>query len=212
MGDTASHFTTVFMAFFAIMNPIANAPLFVGLTEGLDVASRRKIALRAVLLAFVIVAMFTLLGRQIFIVFGITLPAFRITGGILVSLVGYHLLQGQESSVHTPTAEDNSRSRDAALGVAITPLALPILAGPGTIATAMNFAAESTLPEIVRVLSALALVCLLWMPVSVRLESRLPLALNSACVLIAGLAFVLNRRRHQSDAPDADIQTGCART
>ena len=78
-----------------------------------------------------------------------------------MGLVGYHLLQGQESSMHAPTAEDNSRSRDAALGVAITPLALPILAGPGTIATAMNFAAESTLQEVVRVLSALALVCLL---------------------------------------------------
>ncbi len=161
MDGPASHFTTVFMAFFAIMNPIANAPLFMGLTEGLDSGTRRGIALRSIVLAFVIVALFTILGRQIFLVFGITLPAFRIAGGILVGLVGYHLLQGQESSMHTPTAEDNALSRDAALGVAVTPLALPILAGPGTIATAMNFAADSTLPEVVRVLSALGLVCLL---------------------------------------------------
>jgi len=161
MDSSASHFTAVVMAFFAIMNPIANAPLFMGLTEGLDANTRRGIALRSVLLAFAIVAAFTILGRQIFELFGITLPAFRIAGGVLVGLVGYHLLQGQQSSLHTPTEEDNSRSRDAALGVAITPLAMPILAGPGTIATAMNFAADSTLPEIVRVLSALALVCLL---------------------------------------------------
>lgn len=161
MNDTAVHFTTVLAAFFAIMNPIANAPLFLGLVEGLDAATRRRIALRAVLLAFGIVAVFAVLGRQIFEVFGITLPAFRIAGGILVGLVGYHLLQGQESSVHTPTAEDNARSEDAALGIATTPLALPILAGPGTIATAMNFAADSTLPEISRVLAALALVCVL---------------------------------------------------
>ena len=161
MDDPAIHFTTVFMAFFAIMNPIANAPLFMGLTEGVDVGTRRGIALRAVVLAFVIVALFTAFGRQIFVMFGITLPAFRIAGGVLVGLVGYHLLQGQESSVHTPTEQDNVGSREAALGVAITPLALPILAGPGTIATAMNFAADSTLPELVRVLSALGLVCLL---------------------------------------------------
>jgi multiple antibiotic resistance protein len=161
MDDLASHFTTVFMAFFAIMNPIANAPLFMGLTEGLDLGARRRIALRSVALAFVIVALFATFGRQIFILFGITLPAFRIAGGILVGLVGYHLLQGQESNIHTPSEQDNALSRDAALGVAITPLALPILAGPGTIATAMNFAADSTLPELVLVLSALGLVCLL---------------------------------------------------
>ncbi|MCP5067656.1 MAG: MarC family protein [bacterium] len=161
MDDPASHFATAFMAFFAIMNPIANAPLFVGLTEDLDAGTRRGIALRSVLLAFVIVALFTILGRQIFTLFGITLPAFRIAGDILVGLVGYHLWEGQEASVHTPTAEDDSLSRDAALSVAVTPLAMPILAGPGTIATAMNYAADSTLPEIVRVLSALGLVCLL---------------------------------------------------
>ena len=159
MDSPVTHFSTVLMALFAIMNPIANAPIFVGLTDGLDAVTRRAIALRAVLFAFVIVAAFTILGREIFAVFGITLPAFRIAGGILVALVGYHLLQGQESGVHTPSAEDNAKSRDAALGIAITPLALPVLAGPGTIATAMNFSADSTLPEIVRVLAALALVC-----------------------------------------------------
>ncbi len=159
MNESTVHFTTVFMSFFAIMNPIANAPLFLGLTEGLDTTTRRGVALRAVLLAFAIVSVFAILGREIFAVFGITLPAFRIAGGILVGLVGYHLLQGQESSVHTPTAEDDARSRDAALGIAITPLALPILAGPGTIATAMNFTAESTLAELVRTMSALGVVC-----------------------------------------------------
>ena len=125
MDNPASLFTTVFMAFFAIMNPIANAPLFMGLTEGLDLGARRRIALRSVALAFVIVALFATFGRQIFILFGITLPAFRIAGGILVGLVGYHLLQGQQSSIHTPTGQDNALSRDAVLGVAITPLALP---------------------------------------------------------------------------------------
>jgi multiple antibiotic resistance protein len=161
MDSPTIHFTTVLMAFFAIMNPIANAPLFIGLTDGLDAGTRRGIATRAVLLAFAIVALFAIFGQDIFTAFGITLPAFRIAGGAIVGMVGYHLLQGQESSVHTPTEEDNAQSRDAALGIAITPLALPILAGPGTIATAMSFAAESTMPEVIRVLSALAVVCAL---------------------------------------------------
>ena len=161
MHDAAAHFTTVFMAFFAIMNPVANAPLFVGLTDGLDARTRRAVAFRSVLLAFVLVGLFAVLGRQIFAMFGITLGAFRIAGGVLVALVGYHLLQGQESSVHTPTSEDNENSQEAALGIAISPLAMPILAGPGTLATAMNYAAESTAAEISRVLMALGAVCLL---------------------------------------------------
>ena len=191
MDASVSHFTTVFMAFFAIMNPIANAPLFMGLTEGLDGVARRGIALRAVLVAFVIVALFTILGREIFAMFGITLPAFRIAGGILVGLVGYHLLQGQQSSLHTPTAEDNSRSRDAALGVAITPLALPILAGPGTIATAMNFAADSTLPEIVRVLSALALVCLLTLAAFIASDSLVKFLGQNAIKVVSRLMGII---------------------
>jgi multiple antibiotic resistance protein len=157
--ESAVHFTTVLAAFLAIMNPIANAPLFLGLTEGVASPQRRAIALRAVVLAFAIVATFAIFGRTIFALFGITLPAFRIAGGILIGLVGYHMLQGESSTVHTPSPEDNEASREAALGVAISPLALPILAGPGTIATAMNFAAESTLPEVARVLSALAVTC-----------------------------------------------------
>jgi multiple antibiotic resistance protein len=161
MDNPAVHFSTVLMAFFAIMNPIANAPLFMALTNGVDASTRKGIALRAVVIAFIIIALFTILGRQIFELFGITLPAFRIAGGILIGLVGYDLLQGQSSDLATPTAEDNERSRDAMLGIAISPLALPVLAGPGTIATAMNFAAESTLPEVIRVLSAVAVICLL---------------------------------------------------
>jgi multiple antibiotic resistance protein len=161
MNHPAIHFGTVLMAFFAIMNPIANAPLFLSLTEGMDTPTRRSIALRSILLAFGIVTAFAISGREIFSLFGITLPAFRIAGGVLVALVGYHMLHGETSRVHTPTEEDNKLSQDAAFSIAVTPLAMPILAGPGTIATAMNFAAESTLPEIIRVVSAFAIICIL---------------------------------------------------
>ncbi|MFT4518002.1 MAG: multiple antibiotic resistance protein [Halioglobus sp.] len=161
MDHPVVHFGAVFMAFFAIMNPIVNAPVFLGVTETEDASTLRGIALRAVLMAFLIVATFTLLGRQIFDVFGITLPAFRIAGGILVGLVGYHMLQGRENVVHTPSVEDNANSRDAALSLAISPLAIPVLAGPGTIATSMNFSAGANVADIVQILAALAAVCLL---------------------------------------------------
>lgn len=159
MEHPAIHFMTVLMAFFAIMNPIANAPIFLSLTQGLDRPTQRDVALRSVLLAFAIVAVFAVCGRGIFAVFGITLPAFRIAGGALIGLVGFHMLQGEHSAVHSTSEADNEKSRDAAIGIAITPLAIPVLAGPGTIVTAMSYAAESTIPEIARVLSAFALMC-----------------------------------------------------
>jgi len=159
MDNPLVHFSTILMAFFAIMNPIANTPLFVALTNDVDSGMKRKVAIRSVALAFLIITVFAIAGRSIFDVFGITLPAFRIAGGLLIALVGYHMLQGDQSSVHNPTEEDHENSSDSALDIAITPLALPVLAGPGTIATAMNFAADSTMPEIIRVVGALAVIC-----------------------------------------------------
>lgn len=159
MDNLAVHFFTVFMAFFAIMNPIANSSLFIGLTEDIALRTRKLIALRSVIAAFIIVSVFAIGGREIFLMFGITLPAFRIAGGMMIGLIGYHMLQGEHSSFHTPTSRDNEKSTDSLLDIAITPLGIPVLAGPGTIATAMNFAAESTLVEITTVLVAFAAMC-----------------------------------------------------
>ena len=147
------------MAFFAMMNPLANAPLFVGLTEGFSASEQRKAAVVAVSLAFVIVALFAASGQTIFHLFGITLPAFRIAGGVLIALVGYHMLHGEHSLVQVPSAEDRAKSRDAAFGIAVSPVALPILAGPGTIATAMSFSVKSAGHELIQTLAALGLMC-----------------------------------------------------
>jgi multiple antibiotic resistance protein len=161
VNDGAVHFFTVFMAFFAIMNPLANASLFLGLTEGSTARARKSTAFRAVLVAFAIVSLFALAGREIFDVFGITLPAFRIAGGLMIGAIGYHMLQGEQSSIHAPSSDDNDDIEASVLDMAITPLGIPVLAGPGTIATAMNFSAESSLPEIVRVLCAFGLMCVI---------------------------------------------------
>ncbi len=159
MDHSTVHFLTVFMAFFAIMNPIANSSLFIGLTDHLDARTRNLVALRSVVVAFLIVTVFAIGGREIFSVFGITLPAFRIAGGLMIGMIGYHMLQGEHSSFHTPSDEDNRNSKNAALDMAITPLGIPVLAGPGTIATAMNYAAESTFAEIIRVVGAFGAMC-----------------------------------------------------
>lgn len=142
--DLASHAATVFMGFFAMMNPLANTPIFLGLTSDLDDGDRRSVASRALLLAFAIVAAFAFTGHLVLDLFGITLAAFRVAGGILIFLVGSHMLSGGSSPVHSPSQEDNAASLRARLSIAVSPLALPILAGPGVLATAVSFSAGTT--------------------------------------------------------------------
>lgn len=152
---------TVFMGFFAIMNPVANVPIFVSLTAADNRETTKAVALRALLLAFLIVVLFSVAGKVIFELFGMSLPAFRITGGLIVFLIGFHMLQGNQSSLHQLNEEDNQKCREAALGVAVSPLAMPILAGPGTIATAMNFSANGGLLQMGVTIAAFAVLCVI---------------------------------------------------
>jgi multiple antibiotic resistance protein len=159
MENMLVHAVTVFMGFFAIMNPIANVPIFLGLTSSDDEQTTAAVALRSLTLAFIIVTLFSVAGKVIFELFGLTLPAFQITGGLIVFLIGFHMLQGGHSSVQHPSEEDKQKSREAALSVAVSPLAMPILAGPGTIATAMNFSAGGGFMEMVVTIIMFAVLC-----------------------------------------------------
>ena len=146
---------TVFTGFFAIMNPIANTPIFLGLTEGEDETTKRKIAKTATITAFIIVAAFVVLGKYIFQIFSITIPAFKITGGILIFYVGFEMLMSQKSKVHD--TENKQRNNE----IAISPLAIPILAGPGTIVTAMNFVSDANYIHIGIVITIFAVIIFL---------------------------------------------------
>ncbi len=137
MNELLVYALSVFMGFFAIMNPIANTPIFLGLVEGKDKATKKQVAKTATVTAFFIVVAFVLLGKYIFELFGLTIPAFKITGGLLVFYVGFEMLMSQKSKVQ------NTKSAEESKALAISPLAIPILAGPGTIVTAMNNVTEA---------------------------------------------------------------------
>ncbi|KLV07211.1 membrane protein [Photobacterium aquae] len=155
MHDLVTAGFSVFMGFFAIMNPVANTAVFIGLTAKQSASQQRNTAIKATFTAFCIVAAFSLLGKGIFQVFGITLPALRLAGGILVFVVGYHMLQGNSSSMHSSEPSDEGQD------VSISPLALPILAGPGTIATAMNYSAAGSMLHILLTITAFGVLCLI---------------------------------------------------
>lgn len=154
MSEMFQHALNVFLGFFAIMNPIANTAVFVGLTGKEEHSVQKRIAFRALTLSFFIILAFAILGKVIFHLFGITLPALRITGGVLVFLIGYQMLRGETSKMHTSQDSDNN-------DVAVTPLAVPILAGPGTIATAMNYSAAGGWMASTMTIVMFAILCLL---------------------------------------------------
>jgi multiple antibiotic resistance protein len=139
MANILSYSLTEFMAFFAILNPIVNIPIFVAFTEGLDEKKKKEIAKTATIVAFIIVLGFILIGKYIFQIFGLTIPAFKVFGGVLIFYIGFEMLQSKRSSI-----QQNERTvYDERM--TISPLAIPILAGPGTIVTAMNFVVKASI-------------------------------------------------------------------
>jgi len=158
MENIWSYSITVFMAFFAIMNPIVNILIFIQLTEGVNEKKKQQIAKTANLVAFLIVLAFILIGKYIFEIFGLTIPAFKVFGGILIFFIGFEMLQSKKSTIHLQTKSTFDEA------VAISPLGIPILAGPGTIVTAMNFVVKASLFHVLLTISIFALIiCLTYL-------------------------------------------------
>lgn len=148
------HAITVFLGFFAIMNPIANTPVFVGLTEGEDLTTQKKIATKALIISFFIVVAFAVMGKTIFSLFGFTLTALKLAGGVLVFIIGYEMLHGETSRMH-------KHKDDSDIDIAVSPLAVPILSGPGTIATAMNYTSKGGWLEIIVTIIMFGILCII---------------------------------------------------
>ncbi len=157
MTDLTLFLPTVFLGFFAMLNPIGNTPVFLSMVGEADKKTIKKVAFRAVLTAFFIIAIFSFFGHVIFRMFGITLPAFQVAGGIIVFFIGYDLLQGKVAGAQHSNVQINVKSYE---DMAVSPLGIPLLAGPGTISTAMNFVGESNkLSYTLLIVLIFALVC-----------------------------------------------------
>ncbi|OAB79881.1 MarC family protein [Cochleicola gelatinilyticus] len=155
MDNLITFSITVFTGFFAITNPISNMTVFLSLTQGADKKKKQSINKRANIVAFIIVSLFVVLGNFIFDLFHITIPAFKIFGGILVFFIGLDMLQSKKSNVK------HLKEVDIDENIAISPLAIPIIAGPGTIVTAMNSVANASNLKIGLVILIFGIMCLL---------------------------------------------------
>lgn len=125
----------IFNAFVTILvtiDPPGLAPLFLALTRGMNRAERQQVALRASVIGFLLLALFALAGAAILSVFGITLPAFRVAGGLLLFFIAFEMVFERRQERKEKSA-DVAITKDMIHNIAAFPLAIPLIAGPGAI-------------------------------------------------------------------------------
>jgi multiple antibiotic resistance protein len=123
-----------FLLLFVVIDPIGLAPMFIGLTPGESVADRRRLAVRATVLAGIVLVTFAVVGDALLATLHIGLPAFRIAGGLLLFLVAVDMVFARPSGARGPTPREQveaEHKRD----ISVFPLAVPLIAGPGAITT-----------------------------------------------------------------------------
>lgn len=138
MGLDLAFAIKIFAALFAIMNPIANIPVFLSLTEGYAESEMRRVARVATVGVTLGCVVSAVAGSAILGVFGLTVNDFRLAGGLLVLLIALSMLHGSPSAQHRPGEHEQDTS-DGEQDIAIYPLTIPLLVGPGTISTLVVF-------------------------------------------------------------------------
>lgn len=135
MRDVLTFGLVAFSAIFFVVDPFAVLPIFLAMTANESRAQKRATALRAAITCGITLTVFAAAGTLIFRFFGITLGAFKIAGGVLLFLVALDMMQARQSRTRSTPEEEQEGIEKA--DVAIIPLAIPLLSGPGSIATVM---------------------------------------------------------------------------
>ena len=162
MDDFAQFALVTFTSILFLVDPIAVVPTFLAITQGESEERRRTTARRACLAAAILLIVFAAGGNLIFRAFGITLPAFRIAGGAILWLVAIDMLRGERPTQESEAEIDEGRRKE---DVALTPLAMPMLAGPGAISTVMVLSGQARTPARTAVVygSIVATMLISWM-------------------------------------------------
>lgn len=146
------------------IDPAGLAPLFLAVTAGMDRKQRLNVATRAIITAAIIMVLFALIGSSILSLFGITLPAFRVAGGLLLFWIAFEMIFERRQVRHENTAE-KAVSEDHVRSVAIFPLAIPLIAGPGAISAIIllsgDFSGAAERTGLIGII--LAILALTWM-------------------------------------------------
>jgi len=145
---TETYLISAFGAFFAILNPIGNMPLFIAYTKDLNSKVQRAIAVLLSGFIFLVMAVSMVVGDDILKFFGISIPAFQVAGGIIVFLIALSMMSGThtkntQTTVSSDTSSDPYKKAESILPSLIVPLGIPIYCGPGAISTAVLIATRA---------------------------------------------------------------------
>ncbi len=154
-------FVSALVTFFVIIDPPGCAPIFASLTQGAPAAHRRSMAVRSVLIATGILLFFAVLGEDLLRALGVSLSAFKIAGGIMLFLIALEMVFEKRQERRSNRAEDVKRDGEVE-DISVFPMGIPMIAGPGSIASVMLLTARSEgLAGTLIVLGALACILLL---------------------------------------------------
>ncbi len=134
--------SNAFATLLVTIDPPAIAPMFLALTVGMTGAERRQVAIRATVIATLALAFFALVGQKLLTLLGITLPAFRIAGGLLLFWIAFEMVFERRSERKNNVAK-TAIDLDHIRNVAAFPLAIPLMAGPGAITATMLLAGQT---------------------------------------------------------------------
>jgi multiple antibiotic resistance protein len=156
-------FGSALVTFLVIIDPPGCAPIFASLTKGTDVAHRRAMAIRSTLIAWAILMFFALLGRPLLHWLGISLASFRIAGGIMLFFIAIDMVFERRTERREKRAEEIEATPEAE-DISVFPMAMPMIAGPGSIASAMLWVSRAETPlHVAVVLGAITVVMLMTM-------------------------------------------------
>ncbi|MGB7287968.1 MAG: MarC family protein [Salaquimonas sp.] len=136
-----------FVTLFVTVDPIGNAPLFLGLTAGMAAADKRSVALRAVIIAFLILTLFAITGTMILDAMGITIHAFRMAGGLLLFYTAFEMIYAKRQERKEEASQ--SAIKDKIANIAVFPLAIPLIAGPGAISATILLSSQLSVGDTV---------------------------------------------------------------
>ncbi|MEI6142349.1 MAG: MarC family protein [Mariniphaga sp.] len=159
MNDNLFSFALLcFTSFFTLLNPLGVMPLFMTMTKDLEIVYRRKTALKAIVVAFFTIIGFALSGQLLFRFFGISVDSLRIVGGVIFFIMGQDMLQARLGNTKITVAEMEEHVTD----ISITPLAIPMICGPGAITNAIVLMQDANTLEMKAILfGSVFVICLI---------------------------------------------------
>lgn len=158
MNELLSFGLLAFTSFFTLINPLSTMPIFMTMTADLNQGQRTTIAKNASVIAFLTIVLFAFLGQLLFSFFGISVNSFRVVGGIIFFLMGMDMLQARLGKVKMKDSEIKNYASD----ITVTPLAIPMICGPGALTNAIVLMEDAhTIAHKLIMISAVLVVMLL---------------------------------------------------